>query len=251
MARLWGAGLVTGFIATCLPLLVPVIVPFFNTCQQQVSMSGLEAVCDEPPPFTATIFVQIFMAVRFSSAQPSCQPRVYGALSFARRVPQFYVGVLGAYVSAQVPTVGRIIQGVLLAYVYVVVTCDAWLGLVPEEVMEFLEWVLLAAVTGAGILLGSLNVLMPNVMNIIASSSIGIFMSMQIFCVLGCADLEQVPKLGLERFVPTAVPLQDIHGLVLHLRDFGHRNGPRHLGLQHHWLLGKPFPPARCANCAC
>lgn len=118
-------------------------------------------------------------------------------------MPQFYVGVLGAYVSAQVPTVGRIIQGVLLAYVYVVVTCDAWLGLVPEEVMDFLEWVLLAAVTGAGILLGSLNVLMPNVMNVIASSSIGIFMSMQIFCVLGCADLEQVPKLGLEWFVLT------------------------------------------------
>lgn len=151
--------MVTGFLATSMPLLIPAVLPYFNACGYTVSMSGMDAGCDEVPPFTAMGFVQLFMA--------------------------FYVGCLGGYVSAKNPNFGNMIQGMLLAYVLVVETSELWLGQVPAEAMGFLEWVLLGAVTVLGLLIGTLNVLLPDTLTIIASSTIGTFMAMQIFCIIG------------------------------------------------------------------
>jgi hypothetical protein len=150
---------VTGFLATCLPLLIPAVVPYFNACGYSVGMDGMDAGCEDVPPFTAMVFVQLFMSV--------------------------YVGCLGGYVSAKNPNFGNMIQGILLAYVLVVETSDFWMPLVDPNMMGFLDWVLLGAVTVLGIVIGTLNVLLPDTLTIIASSTIGIFMSMQIFCVIG------------------------------------------------------------------
>lgn len=150
---------VTGFLATSMPLLIPAIVPYFNSCEYTVDFTGMETGCEEVPPFTAMTLVQLFMS--------------------------FYVGCLGAYVSAKNPNFGNMIQGMLLAYVVVVETSEFWLRLVPLETAALLDWVLLGMICVLGITLGTLNVLLPDLLTIFASSTIGVFMSMQIFCVIG------------------------------------------------------------------
>lgn len=155
--------MITGFLATFLPLFIPAMLPYVENCQ--ISMVG-ESGCGETPSFTAAIFVQLFMS--------------------------FYGGCLGAYVSKNHPSFGNAVQGFLLAYVLVVQTFDLWVGFVRNEaaqegsdVSNFVDWLVLLMIAGVGTILAVLNNVVPDVINVIASSFIGIFMSMQIFCVIG------------------------------------------------------------------
>jgi hypothetical protein len=98
---------ITGFLATCLPLLFPALVPYINACSYEVNMQSMETGCNQMPDFTALVFVQLFMSV--------------------------YVGFLGAYASKHNATFGNIVQGFLLSYILVVQTADIWLGYVNDD----------------------------------------------------------------------------------------------------------------------
>eukprot|EP01043_Picozoa_sp_COSAG02_P014375 COSAG02_NODE_591_length_19862_cov_8.047918_24_plen_696_part_00 len=155
--------MITGFLATSLPLLIPAMMPYVENCQ--ISMVG-ESGCGETPPFTAALFVQIFMSV--------------------------YGGCLGAYASKNHISFGNAVQGFLLAYVLVVQTFDLWIGFVRNEaaqdgsdVSDFVDWLVLLMIAGVGTVLAVMNIIIPDVINVVASSFIGIFMSMQIFCIIG------------------------------------------------------------------
>ena len=152
--------MMTGYMCTTLPLLIPTIAPYMAGCNH--SLVDGEANCDKIPEFTTTVATSLFMAL--------------------------YVGCIGAYVSVKHKHYGNAIQGFALSYITVLYTVDYWLHDLRAsnpELEGFVDWAVLAITVILGVVLAVLNVKFPTVLNVLCSAFIGTFVAMQIVCIAG------------------------------------------------------------------
>ena len=154
--------MITGFVCTSFPLLIPAASPFMNGCNYKMNAQGADVDCSSVPSFTSDVFISLFMAI--------------------------YVGFIGAAMAIKNPNFGHALQGFALSYITVLYTLDFWIGDLRQaepELGPFMDWVVLGITGALGAVYAFLNIKYPDILNVFCSAIVGAFVSMQIVCVAG------------------------------------------------------------------